>query len=102
MDDILNGLQLSPLTDAERIFALPDRAARESALLALTQDRRDMVSHFLVLKFAKALCEALPNGGQKGGQDALLAQIPAHLVVDVKLLARSYIEAACMVAGSKR
>ena len=86
----MSGLQLSPLTDADRIFALPDRAAREAALLALTQDRRDMVSHFLVLRFAKALCEALP----RGEHDTMIAQIPAHLVEDVKPLARSYIEAS--------
>ena len=97
MGDSMNGLQVSPLTDADRIFALPDRAAREAALLKLEINRRDMVSHFLVLKFAKRLCEATP----RGEHETVIEQIPAHLVEDVKPLARSYIEAAKIVAGSK-
>jgi hypothetical protein len=91
----MNGLQHSPLIDAERIHALPDRAAREAALLALEPHRRDMVSHFLVLRFAKALCapEGIPVSDHKavprGAHEALIEQIPAHLVDQVKPLARS-------------
>jgi len=98
MDDIVNGLQISPIADAERIVALPDRAAREAALLAIESgDRRDMVSHFLVLRYAKALCEAMPLGEHED----LIRQIPEHLVDDVKPLARSYIRAARIVAAGK-
>ena len=94
----MTGLQISPIADAERIVALPDRATREAALLAIESgDRRDMVSHFLVLSFAKKLCEAIPLGEH----DTLLAQIPAHLVEHSKLLARSYIRAARIVAAGK-
>ena len=91
------GLQHSPLQDTERIFAMPDRVAREAALLQLDPDRRDMVSHFLVLRFAKALCESTP----RGAHDSVIADIPECLVADVKPLARSYITAARVVAASK-
>ena len=88
------GLQHSPLQDTERIFAMPDRAAREAALLTLEPDRRDMVSHFLVMRFAKALSD------QNGCAD-LIAGVPEHLVADVGRLARSYITAALVVAARK-
>lgn len=90
----MSGLQHSPLQDMERIFALPGRAAREAALLRLHEDRRRMVSHFLVLRFAKCLCEAVP----RGAHEAVLDQVPAQLVEFVKPLARSYIQAAQIVA----
>lgn len=92
----MNGLQLSPLMDTDRIFALPDRASREAALLRMESNRRDMVSHFLVLKYAKTLCEAVP----RGAHDQVIEQIPAQLVEAVKPLARSYIQAAKIVANN--
>ena len=92
----MNGMQISPLADTERIAALPDRAAREAALLALEPNRRNMVSHFLVLRFAKALCEALPGGAH----DQVIAEIPEALVADVLPLARSYVKAARLVAAA--
>lgn len=93
-NDGVTGLQISPLRDTERIFALTDRAAREAALLELSHDRHDMVAHFLILKFAAEMKLA-------AAPDALLAGVPLHLVEDVKRLARSYSESARIVSAGK-
>lgn len=93
----MDRLQVAPLVDRDRILALPDRPSREAALLQLEQHRRDMVSHFLVMVFAKQLCEAAVNNTH----EAVIAGIPASLVDNAKALARSHIKAARIVAASK-
>lgn len=105
-NDAVTGLQISPLRDTERIFALPTRAAREAALLELDHDRHDMVAHFLILKFAAELKrierpELLFPSELRRTQspDELLAGVPLHLLDDVKRLARSYADSARIVAG---
>lgn len=82
------------MIDAERIYALPDRAAREAALLELPLPRRGMVTHFLILKFAAEVNLA-------ANPDALLAGVPSHMDGNVRYLARSYAESARIVARAK-
>ncbi len=90
-------LRIAPLADCDRILALPDRPSREAALLQLAAGgRRDMVSHFLAMRFAKLLCEAAVTGSH----EAVIAGIPASLVDVSKALARSHIKAARIVAAS--
>ena len=90
----ISGFIISPLADTQRIYALPTRAAREAALLELTIDRHNLVSHFLILKFAAEMKHSAQP-------DVLLAGVPSHLVEDVKRLTRSYSEAARIVAASR-
>lgn len=75
---------------------MADRAAREAALLQLQPGRRDMVSHFLVVAYAKRLCEAAPLGTHQSVMD----DIPESLAEDAKALGRSYLKAARIAAAS--
>lgn len=85
------------MVDRDRILALPDRPSREAALLQLEDNRRKMVSHFLLISFAKQLCEAAPAGAR--ACNSIISDIPAHLVDDAKALGRSFIKAARITAN---
>lgn len=88
---------IEPIQDRDRILALESRAAREAAILQLAEGgRRNMVCHFLIMAFAKQLCESLPHKTH----EFVLARIPLHLVEQSKDLARSHIQAARIVARS--
>lgn len=83
-----------PFADVRLLVALPDRAAREAALLGLPLPYRDMVAHFLMQHYAVALAGAAP-----GAADAVRAEIPESLVAEAVPLARSYWRAAKLRAA---
>lgn len=86
-----------PLWEMEQIAGMSTREAQEEALQRLPEGRRTMVSHFLVLHYAKRLCEALPSNTHHD----VLELIPSHLVDDARALGRSYLKAARIVAADK-
>lgn len=87
-----------PLWEMERIAGMSTREAQEEALQRIPEQRRTMVSHFLVMYYAKRLCEALPSNGH----GEVLKLIPSHLSDDACALARSYVRAARMVAEDNK
>lgn len=88
--------RIGPLLDVDYILAMSTRQAREAALLKLESNRRDMVSHFLVMAYAKQLCEAAPLGTHQ----SVIDQIPESLAEDAKALGRSYLKAARIAAAA--
>jgi hypothetical protein len=87
---------IRPIADMRAIVALATKAEREAALLRLEPMYRYQVGHYLVMHYAKALCEALPTQSH----EAVLAEIPDSLLEDARALGRSYVKAAQRKAAS--